>query len=95
MVVDRKPSAARLSTPSYQASDSSAARSRANSGAGVMNEEDPQLQQTISLGNTKTPTVFAFLRPEKRMFTSAGNSIWLLEAQDVHTMVIPPKSAAT
>ncbi len=56
-----------------------------------MNEEEPQLQQTRSLGNTKTPTVSALLRPEKRMFTSAGNSIWLLEAQDVHTNGDPSK----
>jgi hypothetical protein len=25
------------------------------------------------------------------MFTSAGNSLWLLEAQNVHDMAIPPK----
>ena len=65
-----------------QASDSSAARSRFNSGAGVMNEEEPQSRQTRSLGNTKTPSSSEFLRPEKRMFTSAGNSVWLLEAQN-------------
>jgi hypothetical protein len=30
----------------------------------------------------------AFLRSEKRMFTSAGSSVWLLEPQDVHEMAI-------
>jgi len=32
-----------------------AARSCANWGAGIMNEEEPQSRQTWTLGNTKTP----------------------------------------
>jgi hypothetical protein len=65
--------------------------SRANSGAGVMNEEEPQSRQTRSFGNTKTPGLSAFLRPGKWMFTWAGSSSWLLEAQDLHDMAISPK----
>jgi hypothetical protein len=67
---------------SCQARGSFAARSRSSSGKGVMNEEEPQSRQTRSLGNTKTPSSSEFLRPEKPMFTSAGNSVWLLEAQN-------------
>jgi hypothetical protein len=35
----------------------------------------------------------AFLRSEKRMFTSAGSSVWLLGPQDVHEMAISLCSA--
>ena len=53
-----------------------------------MNEEQPQSRQTRTLGNTKTPTVFAFLRSGKWMFISAGNSVWLLDVQNEHAMAI-------
>src|ERR1039458_9529768 len=69
--------------------------SRANSSAGVMNEEEPQSRQTISLGNTRTPGLSASLRPGKWMFTSAGNSARLVEVQNVHDMVITSKFATT
>jgi hypothetical protein len=68
-----------------------ASASRATSPVGVMNEEEPQSRQTRSFGNTRTPGLFAFLRPGKWMFTSAGNTLWLLEAQNVHDMANPPK----
>jgi hypothetical protein len=61
-----------------------------NSEAGVANEEEPQSRQTRSFGNTKTPGRFAFLRPGKTIFTSAGNSAWLLDSQNVHDMAMPP-----
>ena len=53
-----------------------------------MNEEDPQSKQTRSLGNTKTPGLAAFLRPGKWMCTSAPNSVWLLEWQNLHDIAI-------
>ena len=46
----------------YPTSSLLAARKCANSDAGVMNEEEPQSRQTLTLGNTKTPTLSAFPR---------------------------------
>lgn len=56
-----------------------------------MKEEDPQSRQTISLGNIKTPSSFALLRSEKQMFTSAENSVWLLEAQNEQANSVPSR----
>jgi hypothetical protein len=52
----------------------------------MMNEDEPQSRQTRTLGNIRTPGFFAFWRPGKCMFTSAGNSFGLLDWQNLQGM---------
>ena len=56
-----------------------------------MNEEEPQSRQTRSFGNTKTPELSESLRNGKWIFTSAENSLWLPDWQNVHGIAYSPR----
>jgi len=52
----------------------------------VVNREKPQFKQTKTLGNTQTPGLSMFLKPQKWIIISVGNSDSLLDAHNKQDM---------
>jgi hypothetical protein len=64
--------------------------SRCNSRSGSTNPVKPQLKQTVTFGNAKTPGLSRTSRPEKWIIISVPNCVCFSDPHDAHAITMPP-----